>query len=187
MANYDSMQARITNQYMRFADLLNARIAPIGEVWKTIRKNYSGLNLYHPDNIHPSFEGSYLISSTFFTTIFGESPIDNSAIVALSSDVRNIIESNVSQVVLNNLNQWRFIQNATQLKSGFDLVINGKDLKAYNTSKNASWIEWNFGDGQISSDENPIHTYDSAGTYQFIQKVNMHCKSLELIRTIEIR
>ena len=187
VANYDSMQARITNQYMRFADLLNARIAPIGEVWKTIRKNYTGLNLYHPDNIHPSFEGSYLISSTFFTTIFGESPIDNKAIVALSPDVRNIIESNVSQVVLNNLNQWRFIQNSTQLKAGFDLVINGKDLKAFNTSENASWIEWNFGDGQISSDENPIHTYNSAGTYQLIQKVNMHCKSLELTRTLEIR
>jgi hypothetical protein len=89
--------------------------------------------------------------------------------------------------VLNNLNQWRFIQNSTQLKSGFDLVINGKDLQAYNTSENASWIEWNFGDGQISSDENPVHTYNAPGTYRFIQKVNMHCKSLELIRTIEIR
>jgi hypothetical protein len=187
VATYDSMQERITNQYMRFADLLNARIAPIGEVWKTIRKNYAGLNLYHPDNIHPSFEGSYLISSTFYTTIFGESPIENSAIVALSPDVRNIIESNVSQVVLNNMNQWRFIQNSTKLKSGFDLVINGKELKAYNTSENASWVEWNFGDGQISSEENPIHNYHSAGTYQLIQKVNMHCKSLELIRTIEIK
>jgi hypothetical protein len=181
------MQMRITNQYMRFADLLNARIAPVGEVWKTIRKNYAGLNLYHPDNIHPSFEGSYLISSTFYTTIFGESPIDNNAIVPLSPDVRQIIESNVAQVVLNNLNQWRFVQKSTQLKAGFDLVINGKDLKAYNTSENASWTEWNFGDGQISIEENPTHTYDSSGTYQLIQKVNMHCKSIQLMRTIEIR
>ena len=187
VASYDSMQERISNQYMRFADLLNARISPVGEVWKTIRKNYNGLNLYHPDNIHPSFEGSYLIASTFYASIFGESPFQNNAIVALSSDVRKIIDLNVSQLVLNNLNKWRFIQNTQELKPGFDAVITEKELKIYNTSQNASWVEWNFGDGQISIEENPSHTYNSPGTYQFVQKVNIHCKSLELIRTIEIK
>ncbi len=34
-----------------------------------------------------------------------------------------------------------------------------------NTSENATYYIWNFGDGNASSDENPSHTYDSAGTY----------------------
>ncbi len=34
-----------------------------------------------------------------------------------------------------------------------------------NTSENATYYVWNFGDGNASSDENPSHTYDSAGTY----------------------
>lgn len=35
-----------------------------------------------------------------------------------------------------------------------------------NTSENASTYEWNFGDGTTSSDENPSHTFNKAGTYK---------------------
>ncbi len=35
-----------------------------------------------------------------------------------------------------------------------------------NNSENANYYVWNFGDGEASSDENPSHTYDAAGTYE---------------------
>jgi len=35
-----------------------------------------------------------------------------------------------------------------------------------NLSKNAKSYTWNFGDGAISTDENPQHTYQTAGIYQ---------------------
>ena len=34
-----------------------------------------------------------------------------------------------------------------------------------NTSSNAISYEWLFGDGQVSFEENPVHTYDNFGTY----------------------
>lgn len=34
-----------------------------------------------------------------------------------------------------------------------------------NYSQNAETYAWDFGDGNISTDENPVHTYDAVGTY----------------------
>ncbi|RYD72679.1 MAG: T9SS type B sorting domain-containing protein, partial [Sphingobacteriales bacterium] len=35
-----------------------------------------------------------------------------------------------------------------------------------NTSKYGDYFEWNFGDGILSSEKNPIHTYQTDGTFQ---------------------
>jgi PKD repeat protein len=34
-----------------------------------------------------------------------------------------------------------------------------------NLSSNYESVVWDFGDGQVSIDENPLHTYDFPGTY----------------------
>jgi hypothetical protein len=186
ISSYDSMQYRVKNQYLRFADLLDARVSPVGEVWKTIRTNYSGINLYDPDNQHPSLYGSYLSACTHFATIFQESPLGNTSQVQVEQAVRQIIESNASQVVLNNLNQWRNIEKNTKLELGFDLILQNDSLELVNRSKNATWIEWDFGDGHISSEENPKHCYKEKGNYVVSQKISNACKSLILSREVKV-
>lgn len=187
IASYEPMQERIESQYLRFADLLDARLSPVGAVWKTIRASHPALNLYYTDNIHPSYAGSYVSACTFFASIFGESPLKNSAIVSLDADTRQIIEYTVSQVVLNNLNKWRFIQKSDRLISGFDMVMSGRNLQIYDRSENSSWIEWDFGDGHTSTDKNPFHEYKSSGKYKVTQKISMYCKSVELVREVDIK
>lgn len=187
IASYDSMQLRIKNQYLRFADLLDARVSPVGEVWKNVRTNHSGINLYYSDNQHPSLAGSYLSACTFYTSIFGESPYKNSAIFPLETATRNIIELNAAQTVLNQLNQWRFVPKNTELSVGFDLKITGRKVQLYDNSKNASWLEWNFGDGHLSTDQNPVHEFSADGTYQVVQKVSKYCKTLSLVRSVEVK
>lgn len=187
IASYDSMQLRIRNEYLRFADLLDARVSPVGEVWKTIRKNHSGINLYYTDNQHPNLLGSYVSACTFYASIFGESPVKNKAHVAIDPETRQIIEFTASQVVLNNLNQWRFVQKSTKLETGFDMTLEGKKLQLYDNSKNATWIEWNFGDGHVTTTKNPVHEYARPGLFKVVQKVSMHCKTLELMREIQIK
>jgi hypothetical protein len=186
ISSYDSMQYRVKNQYLRFADLLDARVSPVGEVWKTIRANYSGINLYDPDNQHPSLYGSYLSACTHFATIFQESPFGNASQVQVEQAVRQIIESNASQVVLNNLNQWRNIEKNTKLEVGFDLILQNDSLELVNRSKNATWIEWDFGDGHISSEENPKHCYKEKGNYVVSQKISNACKVLVLSREVKV-
>lgn len=187
IASYDSMQYRIKLQYLRFADLLDAKISPVGEVWKNVRTNYSGINLYDPDNQHPSEVGSYLSACTHFTTIFGESPVKNQANIKIALETKQIIEMNASQIVLNNLNQWRNIPTRGRMESGFDLIQVDDTVQLVNRSKNATWMEWDFGDSAISIDENPKHIYIKKGTFVITQKLTNPCKTVILRREIEIK
>lgn len=187
IASYDSMQFRIKNQYLRFADLLDARISPVGEVWKTVRSSYSGINLYDPDNQHPSLEGSYLSACTFFASVFGESPLNNAISVKITPETRQIIEMNASQVVLNNLNQWRFIPRGRKLKPGFDSIIKGKTVQVFSTAEEADFVEWDFGDGFKSMGSEMNHVYTTNGSFTIEQKVTGNCgsKIIKLTITIE--
>ncbi len=187
IATYDSMQYRIHNQYLRFADLLDARISPVGEVWKNIRSSYSGINLYDPDNQHPSVNGSYLSACTFYASIFGESPYLNESKNLIDPTVRQIIELNSSQIVLNRLNEWRFVPKSKPLETGFDLYQNGSVVELRDNAKNSTWTEWTFGDGHISTDLNPSHVYQKKGIYTVTQKVRNHCETISLERIIEVK
>lgn len=42
----------------------------------------------------------------------------------------------------------------------------GKDVFFTNDSHNASRFEWDFGDGYISNDENPVHYYTGTGPFE---------------------
>ena len=55
---YELMQTRISNTYLRYSDILSAQLSPVGAVWSQVRKNYPALELYDPDNFHPSPLGS---------------------------------------------------------------------------------------------------------------------------------
>ena len=50
--------------------------------------------------------------------------------------------------------------------AGFEFTVNGMEAQFNDTSSNVpiSW-SWDFGDGNSSILQDPVHTYDSAGTY----------------------
>lgn len=49
--------------------------------------------------------------------------------------------------------------------SDFDFTVNGMQAQFTNLSDNDTGSTWNFGDGLISDDENPNHTYSSGGVF----------------------
>jgi PKD repeat protein len=44
----------------------------------------------------------------------------------------------------------------------------GSEVFFHNTSDNSETYEWDFGDGYISTDENPVHVYQLTGTYDVV-------------------
>ncbi len=49
--------------------------------------------------------------------------------------------------------------------AGYSFTANNQELTFANESTNATSYSWNFGDGNTSVDENPVHIYSESGTY----------------------
>lgn len=186
IANYDSMQLRIERQYLRFADLFNAGVVPVGMVWKEVRDSYPLINLYDPDRFHPILTGSYLSACTFYTTIFGETPYKNKAKMAIEPIHREAIELAATKIVLNNLARWRYLPKLKLIDPGFDIIIKDKSVHLVSNAKNYDQLEWDFGDGIRSMDINPKHIFSSPGEYKIRQELSSYCKNEVLERTITI-
>lgn len=71
---YYEMDSAIQLHYKVFADSLKASMTPVGAVWRYIRRNYPSIELFQPDESHPSLEGSYAAACAFYTTIFRSDP-----------------------------------------------------------------------------------------------------------------
>jgi len=186
IATYDSMQYRIERQYLRFADKLNVGVCPVGMVWKEVREFNPEINLYNDDRFHPILTGSYLSACTFYTTIFGETPYKNSAIVELHPFQKEVIELAATKIVLNNLARWRYVPKQPSLVPGFDVLQKNDVVEVYSNAKNHLSQTWDFGDNTISMDEKPIHKYSSRGEYVIKQKISDFCKLITLERKITI-
>jgi PKD repeat protein len=52
-----------------------------------------------------------------------------------------------------------------EIKADFSYYSNGLTIWFTNLSTNATSYNWNFGDGNISNETNPTHTYSASGVY----------------------
>ncbi|MEM8907074.1 MAG: S8 family serine peptidase [Bacteroidota bacterium] len=57
----------------------------------------------------------------------------------------------------------------------FTASPNGTEVSFSNTSTWGNTYSWNFGDGNTSDEENPIHTYDTEGLYTVTLEVSNAC------------
>jgi len=55
--------------------------------------------------------------------------------------------------------------------SDFQFLVNGTEVTFNGTVRNAKTIEWDFGDGNSSNEEDPVHAYRNAGDYEVSMKV----------------
>lgn len=49
--------------------------------------------------------------------------------------------------------------------AGYTAEVDRSTVAFTNTSDNANSFQWDFGDGNSSTEENPVHVYDAKGTY----------------------
>ncbi len=187
IASFDSMQYRIERQYLRFADKLHTGVSPVGMVWKEVRTFNPEINLYAEDRFHPILTGSYLSACTFYTTIFGETPYKNTAMIDLDPTQREIIELAATKIVLNNLARWRYLPKQRPLTPGFDILQNNEAVQLISNAKNNLTLTWDFGNGTRSNETNPIYEYKCKGEFTITQTIQDNCKTVALSRKISIK
>lgn len=70
--SYFEMTRNVKNGYESLSANYNIPVVPVGLAWKETLMKVKKSKLYHRDGAHPSLQGSYLVASCFFVSIFEE-------------------------------------------------------------------------------------------------------------------
>ncbi len=168
--NYFSVQQIIRDSVTKLADSLKVPFIPAGQCARAYYSLYPNLFLHNSYNdIHPNANGSFFTAASFYTGIFQESVSGCSYYGPIQQDSATKFFSIVDTVVLNHLTDWRI--NDYSVHAAFDYLINGNEVNFSDLSSNATTLSWNFGDGTFSSEQEPVHTYNSNGIFNVTQTV----------------
>ncbi|OGU56996.1 MAG: hypothetical protein A2V66_05360 [Ignavibacteria bacterium RBG_13_36_8] len=107
--SYEIFQQMIYNATMDVARDKNLIVAPIGSAWRSIVNTFPGIELYAPDNGHPSLGGSYLGACVYYSVIFQESVVGNNYFNTIPETEAQNIQSVASSTVLENLGLWNIV------------------------------------------------------------------------------
>jgi len=183
VCTYEEMDDVIKATYIFMSESNEAELAPSGAVWRYLRENHPSINLYSGDGSHPSLAGSYAVACAFYTMIYKKDPTSILWNSTLNETEANLIKMAAKTIVFDEISSWDFTESPV---ADFSEVISGGEVSFTNTSSSFDTIFWDFGDGNTSTDTNPIHTYAESGVYNVSQTITKCGKSDTKIKTIEV-
>ncbi|MFT4663748.1 MAG: hypothetical protein ACI9XB_000689 [Gammaproteobacteria bacterium] len=164
--SYEFMDSLIHDRYMQMSVLNNAEVSPVGAVWKYVRENHSGIELYQSDESHPSIAGSYLAACCFYTALFRKDPTLISFNSSLSISEATNIQDAVKLVVYDSLLNWNIgiydsLNNVACAMANVDIIDEGQNsLEQIFPNPATSILTVNFDSG---NEEEQIQIYNGSG------------------------
>ncbi|HLP22375.1 MAG TPA: PKD domain-containing protein [Chitinophagales bacterium] len=165
VCTYQGMDSMLALRYGVMAADNNALLSPVNEVWKYLRNNYPGLELYDADGSHPSLAGTYAAACCFYTVLFRKDPTGISYISSLSATDAGNIRAAAKAVVFDSLAKWHVGEYDPKPAFAYTITTT-KEITLINNSNAATSYLWQFGDGDTSTLPAPMHTYTDYGTYE---------------------
>ena len=161
---------------------LEALILPVANFSSDIRSVCEGQNIQYfnlsesADSLVWFFQGGSPFSSSEEnpTITYEQSGIYAVGLIAINSEGRDSVAVT------------GFIAVDPQPASLFEYTVTDKTVSFQNQSMSARSLMWDFGDGALSEEENPEHTYAVPGTYPVTLIVNNFCQADTLVQSITI-
>ena len=164
VCTYSGMDSLLRLRYMQMATDNDALVSPAGAVWRHIRLNLPGIELYQTDESHPSLAGSYAVACAFYSVLFRKNP----NLIAFDAGLDPMIATQIRQaakdVAYDSLSTW--LVDAYDAQANFGYSPSGLQVSFINNSAFADDFVWDFGDGATSNLPNPIHQYTAPGNFQ---------------------
>lgn len=104
--DFYQMNNDIQTHYKVFADSLKASMSPVGTVWANIRQHHPTIELFDPDESHPSLAGTYAAACSFYAAIFRSDPTEITFNGGLSDTDAESIRQAAKEVVFDYLLNW---------------------------------------------------------------------------------
>ena len=116
LGSYEGMDSMLYERYMYMARQYDASVCPVGRVWRYLRTNNPEIELYQPDESHPSLAGSYAAACAFYTLIFHRSQLHITYQPEIGIAQAVTIREAVQRVVFDTLRFWlRQMTDTTQV------------------------------------------------------------------------
>ena len=166
VCTFTGMNDLLSQRYSTMAMQNEAIISPVGAIWKYIRQQNPSIELYQPDESHPSIAGSYLAACCFYTVLFRKDPTLITNDYALPTQDAANIRAAAKLLIYDVFSEWHV--GEYDPVANFNFTVTNNAVSFSNLSTQASTYSWDFGDGVSSEETAPTHTYDSAGTYNIM-------------------
>lgn len=165
VCTYNGMDSLLQLRYKIMADDNDAWLSPVAKVWRFLRNNNPGIELYQTDESHPSMAGTYAAALSFYSLLFHKNPELNSFNFTLSAATANAIKSAAKTMVYDSLTQYW--NGAPPLIASYTYTNTAGNYAFTNTAQGTILgYEWDFGDGTPHSfAPNPNHTYATPGPH----------------------
>ncbi len=176
LCTYEGMQDRLRTSYLEMTNDHDAICAPAGSAWWYSRTLDPGLGLYTADESHPNINGSYLTACVFYATMWRKSPVGLSYTAGISSTTASFLQQVAHTTVFDSLDTWRI--GTDDVAAGFEHTAGASGQIIFtDTSRNATNWQWDFGDGAMSSLQNPNYSYAGPGPYTVLLTADDGCTS----------
>ncbi len=201
VCSFEGMNNRLLAGYYMMAEQNDASISPVGIAWRVAREDgiMNHIDLYSGDGSHPSAHGSYLAACVMYYSIFKE-PVNSSFYNGLPEADALYLQSVANSVFgqdfefifddehSNNtfvFNRENYFTHGQSVLASFDYETLDSQINFTNTSVNETSIEWHFGDGTTSMEENPVHQFN-AGAFEVKLIASNNCFTDSVKHSIDI-
>lgn len=86
------MEASIRAAYTNVANKLGVQVSPVGEAFTDVYNTLDSIGLYAEDQLHPSYEGSYLAACVHAARLLGIDPRGSAFVGELSPETAQILQ-----------------------------------------------------------------------------------------------
>lgn len=189
LCTFEGMNGRLRESYLEMGQLNDATVAPCGAAWYQMKLQNSTFwnGLYSGDGSHPSQWGTYLNACVFYATIFRQSPVGIPYYANIGQQDAEDLQQLAEDIVLDSLSSWFIGHQDVQANADYSST-QSLTVDFSQSSENATSHSWNFGDGNTSTEENPVHTYNGSGTYEVEYIASSNCGSdttdLQIVITV---
>lgn len=190
LCTYAGMQDRLRSSYLLMGTNNQATVAPVGAAWWQSILQDPNLELYSPDQSHPSYNGSYLAACVFYGTLFRKSPAGLAYHGSLDSATATYLQNVAQLAVFDSLPQWRIGANDLAANFNYNALSNGEvsftNTSSFGATAASVAYDWDFGDGANSTAANPVHTYASNGQYVVTLAMGDGCQADTMRDTLAV-
>lgn len=174
VCTYEGMDSLLRLRYEQMAVDNQAVLSPVGALWRYLRIHHPSIGLYAGDGSHPSLAGSYAAACSFYTAIFRKDPTLITTDLGVSMADALIIRNAAKAVVYDSLLAWHVGEYDPIADFSMNNLLNTNTVQFTNLSANATTFAWDFGNGNTSTDVNPMYTFPTAGMY-LVTLIASHC------------